>query len=242
MIILTSLDKSGAVASIAFDIDMQETHELQTQITEHPVEEGADVADHVRDDLETFRVEGYVSDSPILENPGAVDKMSLKSIELQLPEMPSQLSLSAAVNAGINAVGTALFGGAGAPKAVLVTLDDLKSRKREFYRLINKWRTEHRLIRVITAVREYENMLITQISMTRDPGSGDGASFVVALRQVQFVSSETVDAPQPSEPLGATKKAAGSKNAGADSSATVEEKKKSILKRAASGAAGILGL
>lgn len=211
--VITWTDDAGAVVSMVFDVDNQETHEFSTQITEHPVEQGADVADHVRDELESFRLEGYVSDSPTVSNGDISQSAALKTIELQIPEMPTLISLSGAISAGVSAVGSAIFGAPKPPKAQIVTFDNTRSRKKQTLELLNKTRTQHKLIRILTKMKDYENMLIQQITATRAPQDGTGANFVVAFREVEFVSSEIVAAPKPSEPIGSTRKTAGSKNA-----------------------------
>lgn len=51
--------------SISFDIVTSETPVLSNTITEHPVEEGANVADHIRPNLDTLSMEVFVSNTPL---------------------------------------------------------------------------------------------------------------------------------------------------------------------------------
>ncbi len=57
------------------DVAVSEDHSFDSEVTEHPVEKGADIADHVRARPITVSVEGIVSDTPIREiaRPGFQD-------------------------------------------------------------------------------------------------------------------------------------------------------------------------
>jgi hypothetical protein len=206
---------------------MQETHEGTNIITEHPVEDGADIADHVRPQLRRFSVEGYVSDTPLLSNAGVVDQATFRGIELQIPEKPFKLGVSNALNAGISAIGNAISP-TPAVKVLMLTFDSFKSRKRAARDILEDARTNARLVRVITSLTEYENMIIEQIVITRSPDDGTGATFNVSLKEIERVSSDITVAPEPAEVSGAIKVAAGSKNA-KDDAAKIDTVKKSVL-------------
>jgi Dit-like tail protein len=243
MISIVWFDDSGAVVSAMFDVDEQETHDLQNVITEHPVETGADISDNVRPQLEKFTVEGYVTDTPFFSDPGVVDGSSFVTLELQIPDYPLQISEAGLIGAGIDAVGSALFGKPPKPKATFMKLDrstDSLSRKKLIYDALNDARKNARLCRVITTLHEYTDMVIEQITVTRAPADGNGAVFSVSLKQVQFVTSDLVDAPEPAEISGQVKNATGSKNT-ADDEAKVDAKKKSLLAKGFDALSGKLG-
>jgi hypothetical protein len=226
--IITWTDDAGATVTAAFDGDMQETHELGAAVTEHPVEDGPDIADHIRALPRRYAVEGIVSDSPTLSSPGAVDKLNQVEIELQLPEYPQQISISAGIQAGISALGDAIFGADPPLKVRMLRFENFESRKRAFLDLLEQAVTEGRLVRVITSMKEYDGMAIESVTCTRAPDDGDAAMFVVSLKQISTVTSDVTIAPEPTELLGAVKKAAGSKHAESDKE-KIAEKKKSLL-------------
>lgn len=227
-------DDSGAEVSAIFDIDTQETHELANVITEHPVEEGADVADHVRPQLKRFQLEGFVSDTPLLSNHNVVNEATFQDLELQIPEMPMQASLSGAISAGVSAIGNAFTGGPKPLKVKMLRFDNFKSRKRAAFEAFEDARINARLVRVITSVAEYENMLIEQVTVTRSPDDCDGATFSIALKEIRLVVSDIVVAPEPAELSGQLMKAAGAKS-GKDDKEKIAELKKSLLVQAGEG-------
>lgn len=53
------------IAGYPVDVAVSEDHSFDSEVTEHPVERGADVADHVRARPITLTIEGLVSDDPI---------------------------------------------------------------------------------------------------------------------------------------------------------------------------------
>lgn len=236
--VLTWEDDAGAIVSCIFDADLQETHEGTNIITEHPVEDGADISDNVRPQLRRFSVEGFVSDTPLLSNPDVVNQTSFAGIELQIPEQPFKFGVSNLVNAGIGAIGDALF----PPKPLkvnMLTFDDFKSRKRAAFDLLEDARINARELRVLTSLTEYDHMAIEQVLVTRSPDDGNGARFMVTVKEIEKVSSDVAVAPEPAELSGAQKKAAGSKNAKQDEE-KVADLKKSLLAQLVDKGAGLL--
>jgi len=57
--------KKLAIAQIEVDVSVSETHETDCDVTENPVESGANVTDHVFVKPARLTVEGLVSDTPI---------------------------------------------------------------------------------------------------------------------------------------------------------------------------------
>lgn len=205
-------DDAGAAVSLIFDVDEQETHDLQNVITDHPVEDGKDISDNVRPQLDKFTVVGYVTDTPLFSNPPDMIGVGvLTDIELQIPDYPLQIGEAGLISAGIGALSNAIFGKPKV-KATLFKFPNFKSRKRATYDLCRDARDNARVCRVLTSLHEYENMEIEQITITRAPADGGGAVFSITLKEVDFVSSELVDAPEPAEVTGSAKDSTGSKN------------------------------
>jgi hypothetical protein len=113
----------------------------------------------------------------------------------------------------------------------MLTFDNFKSRIRGAFDVLEDARKNARLIRILTSITEYENMLIEQVLCTRSPEDGSGAHFTIALKEIEKVSSDVTVAPEPAELSGTPRKAAGSKNAKEDE-AKVATLKKSLLARA----------
>lgn len=55
----------GTTKVLTFDATLSEDHKWSSTITDHPVELGADIADHVRKDLDELTLEVFISNSPV---------------------------------------------------------------------------------------------------------------------------------------------------------------------------------
>lgn len=236
--ILTWLDDAGATVTAIFDIDEQETHDLQNVITEHPVEESQDVSDNVRPQLDRFTLQGYVTDTPLYSNRAVVednqDFGAYVDIELQIPDYPIQISEAGLIAAGVGALKGAIFGKP-KTKATLLKFSNFKSRKRAMFDLFKDVRDSARLCRVVTSLHEYDNMVLEQMTVTRAPIDGNGAVFSISVKQIEFVTSETVDSPEPAEVSGAATVNTGSGNTSDDSPNKAQDKDTQALKLFQSG-------
>ena len=54
------------IGDIVIDASITETHVLENEITDHPVEQGANISDHSRPLPDSFTMECVVSNTPIL--------------------------------------------------------------------------------------------------------------------------------------------------------------------------------
>lgn len=63
--------------SIVFDATVSETHSFSTQVSENPVEKGADVTDHVRAKPAVVKLECYATDNPLSSNRKKDEKTSI---------------------------------------------------------------------------------------------------------------------------------------------------------------------
>lgn len=55
----------GTTSAVEFDCTLTETHSSSAKATEHPVEEGANVSDHVRPELDRVQIEGVITNTPL---------------------------------------------------------------------------------------------------------------------------------------------------------------------------------
>ena len=58
------------IAGFEIDAALNEDHSFDSEVTEHPVESGADIADHVRARPISVDIEGVVSFTPLVERTG----------------------------------------------------------------------------------------------------------------------------------------------------------------------------
>lgn len=90
---LTRLTKRTAVLIDGFEIDaaISEEHAFAAEVTAHPVEKGADVADHIRPQPVVVSIEGVVSDTPML---GLADRRGDRDSSGRFQYLPSNDALA----------------------------------------------------------------------------------------------------------------------------------------------------
>ncbi|MCP4570674.1 MAG: hypothetical protein GY841_24075 [FCB group bacterium] len=58
--------KKGQVGAVQFDAMVSENHTMSAEVTEHPVEEGSDIADHIRLGPREIEIVGVISNTPVV--------------------------------------------------------------------------------------------------------------------------------------------------------------------------------
>ena len=232
-------DDSGQTQAVRFDVVFSENLDSTSEITDHPVEEGQAVTDHVRPAPERFSIVGFVSNHPLRRNPGVEDIVNFEPVELDYPEKPSAfasgnltLGVTGAIEKLINPLPS---------KAHVWNVTDFKNRMREMYeQLFDAWENA-RIIRIETTLREYENMVIERLAASRTADDGSGATFPMDLRNIKRVKSKTVQAPVPAEPRGQLVQSKGSQAAqAAKNDEKKAEKAKSLAARLFDGGSDLL--
>jgi hypothetical protein len=76
-------------------------------------------------------------------------------------------------------------------------LTSVEDRVEAAYKELQRMQDEGELVTVVTSLREYENMALTSLSVTRDVTNGNVLNAQLSLRQVLRAQLETVEAPEP---------------------------------------------
>ena len=128
------------VGPITADATLEENHDDQLTITEHPVEQGAAIADHA------------------FKNPARIMiRMGFSNSSFQ----------------------------AGFDSQYVNTI----------YSQLLQLQASRELIEVLTARRDYDNMLIKSLSLTTNPDTENSMIISVGLQEVILVQTQTVDVP-----------------------------------------------
>jgi hypothetical protein len=264
--LLWTNDDTGALDSVKFDAVTSIEHQDSVTITDHPVELGSNIADDAIDDPDRVTIEGIVTNTPHLGNLtddddaqtgqssvtfDAMRQDGTKKIHLNIPDPPLEISESGLLQAGVRALGSAIFGGpnstatvaddsrkARASASAQVLIGSGRNRAREAYEKLIAAKLARDLITVSTGMREYFDMLIERIAVPRAVADGNAVRFQVDLRRLLIAESDTVKSPEPTEARGATTKSLGSQAAKEDPNAGKKEELESTLHKGGA-AAGI---
>lgn len=172
-------DKTRArVGLVQFDASLTETHNKEVEVTDHPVEEGADITDHIRPVPESVDINGMVTNTPLV--------------------------ILASLRADSPLVGDAT---------------PIEDRAGLAYAELQRIMDDGELVTVVTSLREYENMVLTSMSVPRDVGNGNVLNANLSLREIIIAETERVAAPEPEATANKKSKAKGKQTTGPASEA-----------------------
>lgn len=199
------IDEDGV--PFEFDVVKEHRHDGELVLTEHPVEDGVDVADHARVQLKHFSCEALISNAPITGRPGAQQSIEIDPPKYEAPLAPTPGAVFGAVGGLISS----LFGKPAPQKAsvfVVTKEENYVSTGLEYLQRIQDYAV---VIKLVTPENEYENMVLTNFSVVRNAEGGTGALVQLEFKQIRIVESKKVNAPVPTEVRGADAKKKGVK-------------------------------
>lgn len=239
LVTITWQGDSGQTFSVSLDASLHEQHTGTATITDHPVELGSNIADHIRPDPDMLTIEGVVSNQPLYlpsDHAGSArmitqevsaswdgydNRQKIRGAQKTLGDIaPIPLPFISGIPIGLADqadVGRQVPGGR--VVANVQTFDSEFDRigevDTEFFRI----RTEGRLCMVITKLRVYEDMALQSHDTPRDPKDGDALHFTLAFKRVFFGATK-------SEPVPALPRKAKSNGQASTEPTEVEDKSK----------------
>lgn len=210
-----------ASGTLRFDVVRTEEHEISATITEHSVEQGVNISDHVRPEPDRINLEAYVSNAPVRSKDGFFAPTTLS-----VPDPPIFANINGAFNAlsnalrGPNQFTANLFQFPSAADYVAGTLATLRAL-----------RDTATLLRVVCPNALYTDMVIETIGLRRSAEDGTGGSFSVGLKQIRVVKSSVTQAPVPT-----ILRASPATHKGGKAAEETPEPRKSLLNTLLSGA------
>lgn len=192
------------------DLVMSERHESIVQITEHAIEVGANITDHIRKTLQKFSLDAWLCNTPIttdeLQERGFEDTVSVSFPRYKLPFEATPGALFRAAGGALDS----LF--SDPPKTSydvrVLVFDTVFYRPKEILEQLKAYQEAAMLFNIISQTAVYQDMAIETIALPiEEPG---GANLTIEFKQIRTVSTSNVTAPAPLEKRGAPKKTTGS--------------------------------
>lgn len=164
-------------ADVFLDLDVVERdgYEVTAEVTDHAVERGANVADHVRPGNDTFTIEGMVTNQPIVQPRYQMDGVTgrVQTADLKTAGKASTFQWSAPFNR-VRVIDTLLAG---------LVRDGV-------------------LVKYTTSLRTVDDVVITRHKAERSAATGDAINVTLELRRVRLVSTQRVAVPDPAQRRG----------------------------------------
>lgn len=235
----------GLVQWLRFDAVRTVEHKQASTVTKHPVQKGADIADHVKVELPRVSLTGYVSIAPLTTDAQVVRMkfVPLPSGTFQpvaLPPSPAGFRPSLLQGGLLQAAVDALSSLTG-PKSVESLITQAPGdRAAKAAETLLQLQEDRELVRLVDELKTYEDMVITSIVGART-AQIYGAAFQIELEQIRQVSAALVDLPVPAEPRAQLTKTSASSPKDSGQPAVDEAKRQSFLLGVKRMFSGVLG-
>lgn len=155
-----------------FDVCSEVIHDMDSSLTNNPIEDGSDITDHVnlKNKKATFDI--IISDTPI---------GTIKSLATGL--------ITSVISDRIKKSPLLVLGGA---KIAGLVLDRTFKRAQESFSLLEKLRDNRTLIDAILGFRKYKNAIITSLRITQNSRNIGSLNARMTIEEVKIVQTETI--------------------------------------------------
>lgn len=206
------------VGSIKFDLEISENHSIEAQVSEHPIEDGSVVSDHVRILPRKGSIVGLVTNHPLptLWNPRPgnpiPDEFKEKVARIGHPGWLQSLANQYTTEEPLTSKDFASF------ERLSPEYDN---RARNAWELFKELVSNRQPVTIMTGVEKYADVIVTKVSTSREASTGDALRFAVEFQEIKFVTlteiaiTAATKAPLPSVPVA---KASKGKTGGKQSS------------------------
>lgn len=165
----------GSDILMQLDACVSEDHGSDVNLTEHPVEDGGNIADHAFIQPISLTLQIVKSNHPLsfgksMRNAGVGLLTSLPGVKNE--------AATAAIMAGMMAGGISLLDS-----------DDQVKPDIAAFQVLQNVQFERKVCKIICELREYTNMLITSIKVPRDAATRQALIATVTFREIRVVKS-----------------------------------------------------
>jgi hypothetical protein len=167
-------ETGGRIVAVTLDACTTQAHEITAEPTEHAVERGAAISDHVRPGHDSFTLEGVVSQTPVTDDGFAPSRASTRSVPLR------------------NGASASVWG-----------WETPWERVRAVDELLRELVVSGALVTLSTGLRpDVSDVVVTRYRADRSVTIGDAVSVTLELRRVRLVSVRRVEVPAPAQRRG----------------------------------------
>lgn len=169
-------DETEALELLKIDATRAEEHSFKAKATQHEVEDGGNISDHVIKGGKTVIIQGTISDDPISITAAAVGNLAGITGSL----VPG---LGGAVATGVVAkLGSELISNGSKPSK-----DAL-----DIFEIIYEGDIP---VMITTSIKTYTNMIMESLSVPRNSRNANSLEFSASFREIRIIESEVVEIP-----------------------------------------------
>lgn len=183
-------DEGYFVGAVQFDLLISESHSIEAQVTEHPIEDGSVVSDHIRELPRKGSLSGLVTNYPL--KPAS--------------ELPSSFmeKLSALGNQNFLESFVAQYGykpNKGPTKADYEALERPKNRAFGTWTAFKALMAARTPVTISTGLEKYYTAVVTKVETSRESSTGDALTFHVEFQEIKVVTLTEVAITTATKPL-----------------------------------------
>lgn len=158
--------EGGQTQTIDFDASVEEVYEGAAEVTEHAVESGANISDHVRPENETLSIEAMVTNTPVIPRTFGMDGATGETQSASL-------------------------GGSAGGVSVL-QFSQTFDRVRAVDDALRQLKDDGQVLTVRTTFREITDVVLTRYKVTRNVDFSHALNLNLDLKRVRIATTERV--------------------------------------------------
>lgn len=189
-----------SVGSVQFDLLISESHSIEAQVTQHPLENGAVVSDHVRILPRKGSLVGFVTNHPLKPPSEPLPEWFLDKVTT-LGNPGILESLSRTFGGLTNSLG---IGSKGPTDADFANLPRPRNRALDTWNLLKGIVKDKEPVLISTGMERPKNVIITKVSTSHDKQDGESLRFQVEFQQISIVTLKEVEVLAATKPLDPT--------------------------------------
>lgn len=179
------------VGQLDLDASLSESHEASAKLSQSEVEDGTQITDNIVLDPIKLTLQGVVSKTP-LGSSALVGSAATAAGGLVSKAVGAKGLVAGALVTGAASLGGLVSNAFGLDGGV----DGAKGKSRspsDVYNYLLELRERRLPIEVVTALKIYKMMAITNVSVPRDKDTTGMLKFTITLEQIRIVTAQTVD-------------------------------------------------
>lgn len=220
--IARNVTKLGVTSAIFLDATLSENFTAEAEVTQHPVENGIDISDHIILKPKKLSIDGIISETPFSSDSQIAGLAT--SVAASIGQEIGGAYGGLAATLGINQTKT--MAGLLTPKSVTggtvrdtegefrddTAIPSENSRLRDAMNEFELIRLDKQPLTIITGLKKYENYVLTSFQVRRDTKSGQSIQVHLELSEFQVASSQSVKIAVPKTKAAVKKVEQGRKN------------------------------
>lgn len=182
---------------MTLDATVQQTHTIASEVTDHPVELGVNLTDHIRPLPDQVNIRGIITDTPMLLPADFAEGSKPVDVKVKAPVQ----TIGSIPGGRIAGPITALTSGIPLPSffqskdGVALGFDPVFNRTLACFNALRKIRDDALLVQLVTRLHTYPSMAVVTCTVVQEAKTGTSLVLSIDLKQIRVGRTEDVEVP-----------------------------------------------